>query len=360
MQKCFQEIFRKQPDEIALCDEEILESQSHFLKFYDRARSEWHMRTLGESTSKLLEDSISYYEYWEKDDAIFQDIIMKIAYANEPFIDLASSEAMGLAPYILKINPQIPCLLTDMNSTSVKAVQLCLKNELLYCTNTDIAYLDINALPIKDNSISWITGMSPMTSSVRDNTGLAYSFPFQASSLAGKAVHEAYRILKPGGYFVTIEQDRQCDIDIMQIHQMIQERGKLFGIYSFEELRDILNYMQETSWKEVFCSAGFHIHVEKTRYKAYSMSELKRFLYCYSYLNQIRTWTAEEIVLNYLSEINISFVCSLELKQELKRCISTEFSRVGPLIRLINGMVSYYTLDEVVDILWEQKQKGKL
>ena len=53
------------------------------MKFYDRARSEWHMRTLGESTSKLLEDSISYYEYWEKDDAIFQDIIMKIAYANE-------------------------------------------------------------------------------------------------------------------------------------------------------------------------------------------------------------------------------------------------------------------------------------
>jgi hypothetical protein len=48
------------------------------------------------------------------------EIINEIASEGKPFMDIASSESMGFAPYLIKMNPEMPCLVTDINEAVIK------------------------------------------------------------------------------------------------------------------------------------------------------------------------------------------------------------------------------------------------
>ena len=52
-----------------------------------------------------------------------RNAIYSIPEQGVPFMDIASSEAMGLASYILKLNPSVPCLVTDIDAVSMKQLR---------------------------------------------------------------------------------------------------------------------------------------------------------------------------------------------------------------------------------------------
>lgn len=323
MEKVFAEIFSKQPDEITdgdyfyhlpwyediaviiaesmgMSPKELRERQEKAIKTY--FESNWKAKTLHDESAAVY----TFYNidnFWAED-MKFKEALNKIAIENKPFMDIASSENMGLAPYIIKTNPKIPCLLTDIDAHGMKCLRSCI-DENITEYNVSIASFDNNDIPIKDDSLEYITSMRGVESSCGKPAAeqITYSYPFQHSIGKEKVIDEVYRILKPGGRFVTIEMNMECDYDLQKIYNNYNEHGKLFGIYTYDEIQAALALLIEEPWRDKFISAGFQVEVEEKQYQKHSIDDLKRFLYSFTYYNKIREWTDEERVLYSMAKI---------------------------------------------------------
>ena len=177
MNKIFADIFSRQPDEIIEGDylyhiqwfddlivllEKIeppeIKERRDFNKKHFKAnfKNSWENRTLGNP---------GYSEYWtwlKSND--LKETMEKITLENIPFMDIASSNGLGLASYIIKMNPKIPCLITDLNAEDNKLLRSCIE-EYLPDYNISIAFFNNCEMPIKDNSLDCITSIHGITSS---------------------------------------------------------------------------------------------------------------------------------------------------------------------------------------------------
>ena len=365
MNNYFTEIFAKQPDEIMdgdyffnasmwLRDEKLIETVKERVE--RNFKHYWDNRTL-----KVEHDPFyTKYRPWTKDTDLI-NIINKIAFDNKPFLDIASSEGMGLASFILKINPQISCLVTDIDFCAMQYLRRDI-NEYLNGNNISLASFDNNDIPIKDASLDCITSLYGITNSHNfpDNrTSVAHLY--QYSEYTEKAIDEVFRILKPGGCFVTVESNRKCDCDLQKICNRYTEYGKIFGIYDYEEIKTTLGLLTEKPWRDKFIAAGFRIETENKHLRKYTTEDVKSFLYQYTYFNNIREWNDTERVLYSITNEN---VCLVNSKQNIEEMINR--GTLHEILILLKRMVIIENLqpkilskDEIKNILYKLTESGE-
>ena len=118
-----------------------------------------------------------------------------------------------------------------------------------------------------------MTGIHAVQSSAfHGNTGLLYT------SGVEKSIAEVYRILRPGGYFIACEQWADCDFDLPVLYEACLSRGKLFGLFSYEQLQQTVIRILRDSWRDAFTAAGFEIAAERQCLYPLKGGRLIRFL----------------------------------------------------------------------------------
>jgi Methylase involved in ubiquinone/menaquinone biosynthesis len=241
-------------------------------------RLHWETRT-NESEFNQSSDApcLKHYKGSEKIDE-FEEIINKIAHDNKPFLDIASCEGMGFVPFIVKKNPEIPCLVTDIDGHLIKCLNIYAKKELADY-NINFASFDNSDIPIKNESLDYITSNQGITSSAQKPAAGSANNAFQNSAGKEKIIAEVFRILKPGGYFITSELSREYVFNLQKLDNNYNKYGKLFGIYTYNEIRAVAALLKEDRWRDKFLAAGFRVKAEINLPRKYSSDEVKRFLY---------------------------------------------------------------------------------
>ncbi|MCL2158056.1 MAG: class I SAM-dependent methyltransferase [Oscillospiraceae bacterium] len=172
---------------------------------------------------------------------LYGDATDKIAADNKPFMDIACGPGMGLAPAILQKNPKISCLATDACSRLIRAWRHYINRNLTQY-NINLAAFSVLNIPIKDNSLDYVTSMIGISSTRNGEGGQI------------QALNEIFRVLKPNGYFVAVENE-WTDYD------KIDEVFKLWGKYNYYE-----EQKRMSPWHDKFISAGFCIESEDKHY----------------------------------------------------------------------------------------------
>ena len=317
MDKALAKIFSRQPDEIingafhykipffdAIFDDkeamtahgktlkEIMERREQQENFWynspDGLKKHWEI-------TKFQGDFDPYDEPWleavigeDKEEKLLE-IINKIAVDNKPFMDIASSGSMGLAPYFAKLNPQTPCMVTDIDNQAMKKLRTWI-DENIPEYNINIASFNNNDMPIKDNSMDYITSRYGISSSLGDAGSDNKINPFQNSVGCEKAISEVYRVLKPGGYFITLEMSKECDYDLQRIYNDCNENGKMFGVFTYNEMQAVCELLIEEPWRNKFALAGFEIEYEKRYYERCRINGLMNFLHYFTNHHKIHQW----------------------------------------------------------------------
>lgn len=221
------------------------------------------------------------YEPWleniqgENRDPHISALIERSAAEGRPFMDIASSGSMGLAPFFIKANPDMPCLISDIDPVVITDLRACI-DEYLPEHRISLASFDNYDIPIKDNSLQLVTSRYGISSSCGDMADIDL---YQYSVNKEKVIGEVYRILEPGGLFITLEMNRECDLDLRKLYEQRTENGPLFGIYAFDELKAVLELLKDEPWREKFSSAGFEIAAEKKYYKEYTPMQITELLH---------------------------------------------------------------------------------
>ena len=319
MDKLFEEMFSKQPDEIVNGDyfyhshwyEEESAAIACMGTTLDELRVEREDNWLKRDGIKRMWDYKSfqtifappYKPFWMIPDSenndllkpteVFNKIVNKIALNNKPFMEISCSTSMGLAPFIVKINQKIPCILTDIDQHIIKCLRLSANKNLAEC-NLNFACFDNYHIPIKDNSLDYITsfyGISDIaTKNIRNN---------YAAFTVGKEkpINEVYRILKPGGCFITFERGYEWRFNLSKTREILGRGGNLFETYSFNEIEEIHNRLQSLkppSWHEQFVAAGFQVETEDNYLQKSTGNEIRTEFVHLTGIFEIRQWTAAE------------------------------------------------------------------
>ena len=284
MDKIFTEMFSRQPDEIISGD------YFYHLPYYEKRSEELRQMVNGiplEKSHEVLERNMKTgfkYNWLCGEDNPFlcnpyfidilntyEDTIHAIARDGKPFMDIASSETMGLAPDVIKLNPQIPCLVTDINAFIMKKLRLCTDENLLGY-NINIASFDNYDMPLKDAALDYITSRYGVMSSSSKSDHYQYSVG------AEKVIDEIYRILKPGGRFIALEKNRECYYDLRELDNEYNEHGKIYGVYTYDEMQAVCGLLTDEPWRDKFTAAGFEIEVEENFHKECSLHDVMHFL----------------------------------------------------------------------------------
>lgn len=166
--------------------------------------------------------------------SVFSEDVCKIFSCKQSaFLEIACGPGMGLTPMILSKNPQIPCLVSDACSLLVKSWRKFIRDNL---TEYDInlSSFSVMDMPLKDESFDIITSFIGISSTRLGEQGKI------------KALSEVYRVLKPDGYFIAIENE-WTDFNAIK---------KVFDLWG----KPVWNNMKaEKSWKEKFAECGFTI-----------------------------------------------------------------------------------------------------
>ena len=230
MDKIFEKLFSKQPKEII--DNDYYYNADHEGDQFNETDEDLWLNKDGFKRNWDYSTSARRAEFVD----LCGDITDKIAADNKPFMDIACGPGMGLAPMILQKNPKIPCLATDACSRLVKAWRYYINHNLTEY-NINLASFSVLNIPIKDNSLDYVTS----------NIGISSTRNGESGQI--QALKEIYRVLKPNGYFITVENE-WIDYD------KIDEVFKLLGKYNYYENQ------KGTSWHDKFISAGFQIEDE--------------------------------------------------------------------------------------------------
>ena len=162
-------------------------------------------------------------------------LCQKAAELNKPIMDIAVGPGLGLLPDIFAINPELQALATDACPILVEKWSEFLQKQ---APDTNIQFACFNAadMPIRDNSVDVIT------------SNIGFSSLRYAGIGQMDGVKEAYRVLKPGGYIFTIENEFE-DTAVVQ---------KVFDLWGKE------NWFRENKleWSQRFRQCGFAIEEE--------------------------------------------------------------------------------------------------
>ncbi|MGI6744517.1 MAG: hypothetical protein ACOX4O_12790 [Eubacteriales bacterium] len=304
----------------------------------------WNQRFYGTAQT-------SPYAPW-LDEPRFREISAQIAGDGELFLDIASDFSMGMAPYILRLNSDVPCYVSDIDERTMRTLRECLQKYLPEYKISVVSF-DNNDMPIHDNSLKYVTSIDGVTSSTQKSdeyTVMSYCLGSE------KVISEIYRILKHGGYFITCEQSFDCDYDLRKIYENYSVYGKLFGIYNCDEVQSVIEDILKYSWKDAFEAAGFEIELEKKYHHRYSESELKQFMFRYTYYNNLRKWTDTEIALNYLTTELTDEICRAKSANEILSCKA--FTNAWTMIGANVADRKNLEKTDVVNLLWEYVKSG--
>ena len=305
MNKIFEEMFVEQADEIIGGDyfyrtwyEEFTDilkipsSESPLTYLY-----EWNQRTLQGKRAGLNKSPWILRIYKGIDSGLRRicEVFDKIAVEGKPFMDICSSNSWGLIPFIVKINPDIPCMATDIAPHSIKRLRIFIERKLTEY-NISLASFDNHNIPVKNNSLDYITSSFGISSSVSENVLNDIKAQNNLSRLSmskEKPISEVYRILKPGGCFVTIEKNIKWAFDLLKAREAYNRRGNLFGKYDYNEIGELQDKLKMISWRDLFESAGFQVEIEEK----YPLQKVrKNLLYRFLYDNSLKAyeWSDEE------------------------------------------------------------------
>jgi ubiquinone/menaquinone biosynthesis C-methylase UbiE len=165
----------------------------------------------------------------------YHALCRKAAELNLPIIDIACGPGLGLIPDIYAIKPDIPFFATDACS----AVAVNWKrffNTQDEKPNIEFASFDACSIPVDGNTFPVITSF----------VGFGSIRNMREDRMNG--VHEIFRVLKPGGYVFTVENE-YADTSLIQ---------KVFDLWGqVNWYKD-----QKMNWHERFIKAGFIIESE--------------------------------------------------------------------------------------------------
>jgi len=344
-----------------------------FHTFFDERLQNWTSPALDSNNEPLLRGVEGYHKFYNEiiseefsgfhkdgylvaqklradfpwsEDSQLHAMLAEIAYSGKPVLDVASDFYMGLLPMILSYNPAAHVCASDINRQGMKTLSDCLR-EYLPAYNINVTSFDNNDIPFKDNSLEYVTSIDGMTSSIGSR-----KIPNIVARCLGqeKAVSEVYRILKPGGYFVTVEQFIDCDFDLYEIYEYCETYGKIYGIYSFEEIKDFLEWICQASWRETFTSAGFTVETENEYSHRLTVGELKKLLLRYTDHTGIHTWTEADITRLYLSKELYHAAAEADSSEAVSK--SKAFQKEWGKIGRIYVKEKMYTREDISEILW--------
>ena len=210
----------------------------------------------------------------------------KIAASGKPVMDISSSVSFGLIPLIVQLNQQAPCMATDIYAHLIKCLRIFVNSDLSEY-NISLASFDNYEMPIKDNSLDYITSTFGISDSgSRDKNNL----PVDSEFVKNKPISEVYRVLKPGGCFVTVERNIELKFDLAKTKEAYNRRGKLFGDFDYREMEETQNKWGTDSWRNQFTKAGFEIEIEEKYPEKGTRDHLLYFLDMFTLCYRIRKW----------------------------------------------------------------------
>ncbi len=192
---------------------------------------------------------------------VFYKTALEIAEKNIPFLDICTGSGLGLIPYLLKLNSNIPCLVSDVSDLIVRGIKKCLDVKAPLC---DISYAVFDAfkIPIRDESLMCVTSNYGISSALSE--GLVYN-QMDLSYGKDKVLHEIYRILKPGGRFITTEFCRSFKWDEEKLEKYFSKHSRILGQYTYKDIHRILlsQISPHSIWKMKFLYTGFEVIEEE-------------------------------------------------------------------------------------------------
>lgn len=217
---------------------------------------------------------ISLYEEIDNGFSKINEIFGKIAAEGKPVMDISSSDSFGFIPFIAKMNPQrpIPCMATDIDSHLIKCLRQFIDRDLTEY-NIGLASFDNFDMPIKDNSLDCITSTFGISLGTDAPDCTVYGIIGEKNPIT-----EIYRILKPGGCFITVEPNKEWKFDLAKTHEACSRHGKLFERYTYDEIEAFQNKLSP-SWRDQFVAAGFQVGIEEKYPEKVSGKQLTQKLY---------------------------------------------------------------------------------
>ena len=322
MDKIFAEIFSKEPPYILEGDyfyfnpyyEEMSDDiREHYEKIVKK-QSEGSSRISGRTWRTLWEertfqrepptDKVNWgtnirefgkmYEAINNGVSKINEVFGKIAAESKPLMDISSCNSFGLIPFIVKMNPQVPCMATDMEAPVMRFMRTRVNRDLSEY-NISLASFDNRDIPIKDNSLDYVTSTFGIGSVLYDNAPHTF---FSVPVDREKPIKEVYRILKPGGCYVAIEHYHDWKFDLAKTREACKQRGNLFGLYTYNEIEEVQNKLKVYLMHNQFIAAGFEVEIgEKYPQPKPSCSidlNPKSALSHLAHILKIREWTDEE------------------------------------------------------------------
>lgn len=136
-------------------------------------------------------------------------------------------------------------------------------------------------MPIKDNSLDYITSIYGISSSSSAISSNELHFDHLTAGKE-KAINEVCRILKSGGCFITIERYVEWTFDLPKIYEECNLQGKLLGEFTYDEIINLQQKLKSPTWRDKFLEAGFKIEIEKKIPDKTTAEMTRSFLYMIS------------------------------------------------------------------------------
>lgn len=260
-------------------------SEEEFLEKWEKRvwrdfSESWQKRLAVGEFDEAADNGFAYYLKGRTRDPLIGEIMDKIIREKIPFMDIASSGTMGLAPYLLHENPDIPCLIADIDPYTMRALRRCLDAKLPEYS-IEVASFDNLDMPVKDHSFEYITSIGAIVYSYVEKTTSEDLEKF-AEQCQYSLLREVYRILKPGGRFITVESNAEFRYDLDQVFRYFETHDKFLGLYTkdvvISKLEQLEEYLKKhQSINEIMKNVGFQIETVKTYGKQLSERMVAQF-----------------------------------------------------------------------------------
>ena len=195
-------------------------------------------------------------------------VFREIAEKGTPFMDLGSYH-MGLAPYILHLNPDIPCLLTNRDRHYVDVLGSCVR-ENFGKQNITVAFCDEISIPMQRESIDVVTGVLPLSGASQNRLvdSKVMSLDEMRKWFIINVLMDVNRVLKPGGYFILSEFGSSMNFSWTELDQFFDKHEKIYGYYAkdefYESLRTHKDREKYALHDDMIRVAGFDIEIKDT------------------------------------------------------------------------------------------------